>query len=82
MKTTNNKTAKTSTKKTAKIKKVERTSREAISNEKTLQLIARAKKAGVNVGAVTSIVRYIRKLGFGASNQVIADIVNSKRTYA
>jgi hypothetical protein len=75
-------TAKTSAKKTAKVKKVERNYRKVIDNAQTLKLIAQAKKQGVNVTAVTSIVRFIRSKGFGASNQVIADIVNSKRAYA
>lgn len=87
----NNSTKATATKKTAKIVKktsakkapvVTRNYRKQIDNAKLEQLIARAKKEGVNVKAATSVVRFIRKLGFGASNQVVASYVNANRQYA
>ncbi len=86
-----NSTKATATKKTAKIVKktsakkaqvITRNYRKQIDNDKLVALIARAKKDGVNVTAATSVVRYIRKLGFGASNQVVASYVNANRQYA
>lgn len=72
-------TKKTSAKKTTKI---DRNYRTQIDNDKLVKLIAQAKAAGINVKAATSVVRFIRSKGFGASNQVVASYVNANREYA